>query len=126
MKRSYGDELTGLSAAYTAALDVPDSEVEALRAVLAGAPAVFVGAGGALALAKFAAELHERFCGSLARAATPLEITSLLFPITSRWSCFPRGRGIRTQRQPQRPRSKRVVGVWCSSHNVRGRSLKAP
>lgn len=74
MGRSYQDELVGLAAAYRSALSLPESNIAALRADLTGGPAVFVGAGGALACAKLAAELHERYCGSMARAVTPLEV----------------------------------------------------
>jgi fructoselysine-6-P-deglycase FrlB-like protein/hydroxymethylpyrimidine pyrophosphatase-like HAD family hydrolase len=76
VNRSYRDELAGLPTAYSAALAVPNKEIERLRDALTGAPAVFVGAGGALSCAKFGAEMHERLSGSMARAATPLEVAS--------------------------------------------------
>jgi len=76
VNRSYRDELAGLPVAYSAALAVPNAEIERLRAALIGASAVFVGAGGALSCAKFGAEMHEGLSGSMARAATPLEVAN--------------------------------------------------
>ena len=83
MKRSYSDELESLPTVYAAARAVRESEVGALRADLTGGSAVFVGAGGAAAAARLGAELHERFSGSIARVATPLEFASQPAPATA-------------------------------------------
>jgi hypothetical protein len=73
-----------MGAAYTAQLDrlkhtvqrVAGESFDDLRAALeAVAPcqALFVGTGGALAVAQLAADLHEHRAGMVARAVTPLE-----------------------------------------------------
>ena len=74
MRRCYDDELAALPDAYAAVRRMHDGAIATLRTRLIGAPAVFVGAGGAFAVARLAADLHERYCGKPARAATPLEI----------------------------------------------------
>ena len=83
VKRSYSDEIEGLPTVYAAARAVRESDVSSLRADLTGGSAVFVGAGGTVAVAKLGAELHERFSGSIARVATPLEFASQPAPATA-------------------------------------------
>lgn len=77
-RRTYDAELNDLARAYRGVLDWDgvDSLQRALMAV-AGGPAVFIGTGGTLAVARFAAQLHEYVGGQPARAATPLELASL-------------------------------------------------
>jgi fructoselysine-6-P-deglycase FrlB-like protein/hydroxymethylpyrimidine pyrophosphatase-like HAD family hydrolase len=72
MRRSYQQELNTLPAAYAAARAVSQHVLIDLRDHLVGQPAIFVGAGGAYAVAQLGAELHEHYCGMMARPVTPL------------------------------------------------------
>lgn len=70
----YGDQLSALSDTYE---QIRKADLSALTNVLAGVrrrQATYVGSGGALGIARFAAELHEVRTRSFARAATPLEL----------------------------------------------------
>jgi len=69
----YRRELEALPLTY---VDTLTADIEGLRNALheiGGGPALFVGAGGSMALAHLAARLHERVCRQPARACTPLE-----------------------------------------------------
>ncbi len=82
MKRSYASELLELPETYRS---VVESDVgEAVAAVVrVQRPMLYVGSGGALAVARLAADLHTRSTGELAVAVTPLEAaTSALSPST--------------------------------------------
>jgi hypothetical protein len=71
VKRAYDDELAELSGTYSMgrARDV----ASIAHTVRASGPMLFVGSGGALAVAQLAADLHMHATGALARATTPLE-----------------------------------------------------
>ena len=73
MKPPYRAEIDALDATYAAALEV---SVDALRSavhLLGSRPALFVGSGGSMVLAKLAARLHERACRQPGQALTSLE-----------------------------------------------------
>lgn len=81
-RKSYDAELEDLERHYRRVLDW---DVGLLRSALlrvAGAPALFVGTGGTVAVARLAAQLHERVGGQAGRVVTPLELASV--PPTSR------------------------------------------
>lgn len=78
MGKPYDTELQALTNTYRWALDEP---VENLARAVAGAasvPLLTVGSGGSLTAAHFAASLHQRHAGMLAKAVTPLETVSTL------------------------------------------------
>lgn len=75
---SYDDQLLELGETYRDALTTDLDQLRALLAAVGTRPCVFVGSGGALAVARFAAELHERRTRTFARSATPLELRTLL------------------------------------------------
>jgi hypothetical protein len=82
MKRSYAAELLELPATYRTVVEADVREAVA-NVVRVQRPMLYVGSGGALAVARLAAELHTRSTGELAVAATPLEAaTSALSPTT--------------------------------------------
>ncbi|HQZ36155.1 MAG TPA: hypothetical protein PK020_17135 [Ilumatobacteraceae bacterium] len=82
MKRSYAAELLELPATYRTVVEADVGESVA-NVVRVQRPMLYVGSGGALAVARLAAELHTRSTGELAVAATPLEAaTSALAPTT--------------------------------------------
>lgn len=72
MKRSYAAEIEELQLTFEGVTDPAVGESVA-NAVCVHQPMVFVGSGGALALARFAADLHVHSTGHLATALTPLE-----------------------------------------------------
>lgn len=69
MKRSYAEELSELPATYAAVT----AFVSGLHYPSHG-PMIFVGSGGAVPIARLAAELHQRASGHPAVAMTPLEV----------------------------------------------------
>lgn len=78
MGKPFDTELNALAMTYQWALSEP---VENLARALAGAasvPLLAVGSGGSLTAAHFAASLHQRHSGRLAKAVTPLETVSTL------------------------------------------------
>ncbi len=76
MASHYQRELGKLDSAYRAAMAMDVSRLAASVERWAAQPMLMVGSGGSFSVAKFAADLHERVAGQLARAATPLEIMS--------------------------------------------------
>jgi hypothetical protein len=72
MKRNYDNKVAELPSTYAAVL-ASDAAAAVADAVRVHRPMVFVGSGGALAVARLAADLHIRTTGQLARAMTPLE-----------------------------------------------------
>lgn len=75
VRRAYSDELGELPTTYQRSL--VDADADALAEVVrAAGPMLYVGSGGALAVAQLAADLHTRATGDLARAVTPLEAAS--------------------------------------------------
>jgi hypothetical protein len=77
-RKPYDAELADLEGHYE---DVARWEgIDELRnalMVVAGGPALFIGTGGTLAVARLAATLHEQVGGQPARALTPLELAAL-------------------------------------------------
>ena len=72
MGRPYQTELGQLGTTYDWALGVDiDQLASAIRGVT-NSPLAAVGSGGSLTVAEFAVQLHERHCGILSRALTPL------------------------------------------------------
>ena len=76
MPASHKNELIGLDKVYRTALRVDISSLCKVVERWAQSHMLMVGSGGSYSVATFAADLHEWFTGKLARAATPLEITS--------------------------------------------------
>ena len=76
-RRSYSEELELLAATFmqfrSLRIDNLDRWVNAAR----GLPAIFVASGGALAAARFGADLHEHVTGRLSKAVTPLEFSGM-------------------------------------------------
>jgi hypothetical protein len=75
MKRSYEAELAELPSTYAAVL-AADARDQVAAAVCSQRPMMYVGSGGALAVARLAADLHMSQTGELAVAVTPLEAAS--------------------------------------------------
>ena len=69
-------ELGGLLDVYRAALEHDHSAFREVLAEVAHQPAVFLGSGGALAVAELAAQLHRQTSGRPARATTPLGLAA--------------------------------------------------
>ena len=92
MGREYGAELRELRSTYAGVRDAgPDKAV--CDAVRSERPTVYVGSGGALAVARLAADLHVRSTGQLAVAMTPLEAaTATVSPDTGLVLFSARGR----------------------------------
>jgi hydroxymethylpyrimidine pyrophosphatase-like HAD family hydrolase len=74
----YDAQLASLPSAFREARRADLAELRAVVLRLRGRQALFVGSGGALAVAELAADLHQRTTGELARAVTPLELDGLL------------------------------------------------
>jgi hypothetical protein len=70
---THREELARLGRSYSWALQADISSLVNLVQRIAGRPAVFVGSGGALAVARFAADLHMYYSAALALGVTPLE-----------------------------------------------------
>ena len=75
MRRRYDDELVELRSTYRAVV-ASSASAEVAKVVDSCRSVVFVGSGGALAVARFAADLHMRATGELAVGTTPLEATT--------------------------------------------------
>jgi len=73
VKPPYRSELEALPLTYVDALTADIEELRTALHDIGGGPALFVAAGGSMALAHLAARLHERVCRQPARACTPLE-----------------------------------------------------
>jgi hypothetical protein len=70
-RRTYDAELRALAATYRTSRRFRNSALQ-LAANIGSRPAVYVGSGGAYAVARFAADVHMARTGSLAAAVTPL------------------------------------------------------
>lgn len=75
--RAYERELAQLNATYLTAAMSGGAAMKPLLTCVEDRPAIFVGSGGAFAVAQFAADLHLSETGRVARAATPLEFGSM-------------------------------------------------
>ena len=69
-------ELGGLHDVYRDALECDHTALRDILAEVSCRPSVFVGSGGALAVAAFAAQLHRQTSGRPARATTPLGLAA--------------------------------------------------
>ena len=76
MGKPYASELDQLQEVYAWAFHLDVGRLADAVASLARAPLMVVGSGGSLTAAQVAVYLHQRFAQRLARAATPLEVTS--------------------------------------------------
>jgi hydroxymethylpyrimidine pyrophosphatase-like HAD family hydrolase len=74
----YDGQLLALEDTYAHALAADAGPLRDLLAAVRGQPCIFVGSGGAFAVARLAADLHERRTRTFARSATPLELESLI------------------------------------------------
>lgn len=81
----YGRELARLSDTWAAVHEYDCRKLTAALEGLLGVPTAYVASGGALAVARFAADLHVNRFESLARATTPLEL--LGFGPSRRMAC---------------------------------------
>ena len=91
MKRRYDEELAQLASTYEGVR--MDEEVPVLRGVIdADQAMVFVGSGGTVAVARLAADLHQRATGRLAVPMTPLNLVGAL-PLTATGVCLISARG---------------------------------
>lgn len=73
MGRAYALELERLKRTVAFSCDADIKPLVALLAYLVPRNLIFVGSGGSFTAATFAAALHEKYAGRLARAVTPLE-----------------------------------------------------
>ena len=76
MVSRYLRELSKLDGAYEAALKMDIAPLAACVERWVARPMLMVGSGGSFSVAAYAADLHERISGQLARAATPLDVMS--------------------------------------------------
>jgi hypothetical protein len=74
LKRHHRDEIERLRSSYEWALHADVSPLLRLVESLAGRTTIFVGSGGALAVARFAADLHQHRAAAIAQSKTPLEL----------------------------------------------------
>lgn len=77
-RRSYLAEIDRLPQAYESAMQADIADIARALDGWRGKPLIAVGSGGSYSAAHFAARLHETIIGTLARAATPLEVVSEL------------------------------------------------
>lgn len=75
----YDAELELLDATYTLVRTSSGDALTRLVERLADMPTVFVGSGGAFAIAQLAADLHQHYTGHIGRAMTPLECSATAF-----------------------------------------------
>ncbi len=88
MVRYYKRELDALSQVYSAAQSFDISAISSMVGSLIQLPVLTVGSGGSFSTASFAADLHQRRTGQLARAATPFELVSDDIPQKTATVCF--------------------------------------
>lgn len=74
---AYERELAQLGATYTAARTDGGQAIKRLLEQIEDRPVIFVGSGGAFAVAQLAADLHLHATGRVARAVTPLEFGAM-------------------------------------------------
>lgn len=74
---AYERELAQLGSTYVAARTSGGAAIKLLLEQIEDRPVIFVGSGGALAVAQFAADLHLHATGRVARAVTPLEFGAM-------------------------------------------------
>lgn len=76
-RRSYDFELEQLELSYENVLSFDATHLRRSLLQIAGGPALFVGSGGTLPVARMAARLHESVAGQLAKVVTPLDLARL-------------------------------------------------
>jgi hypothetical protein len=76
MRPTYAHELDRLHSTFYAAANHHFDELREVLERASSRQALFIGAGGALAVAQFAADLHDHRAGMLSRAITPLEFVT--------------------------------------------------
>lgn len=76
MGAPYTEQLHRIERTFSRAASQSFHDIGDLLDAVAARQALFVGAGGTLAIAQLAADLHEQRVGRLARAVTPLEFVS--------------------------------------------------
>ncbi len=72
----YAKEMDNLAATYEWAVKANIDELLEAVSGLADSPLVATGSGGSLSAAHIAASLHEAYAGAVAKAVTPLELTT--------------------------------------------------
>ena len=118
MGRAYADELKRLQQTVSFACDADVKPLVALLAELVSRNLIFVGSGGSLTAATFAAALHESHTGQLAKALTPLEASSR--PATTNTAAVlisARGSNPDIMRAYQSLRFKEPIAAICATEN---------
>ena len=118
MGRAYADELKRLQQTVSFACDADVKPLVALLAELVSRNLIFIGSGGSLTAATFAAALHERHTGQLAKALTPLEASSR--PATTNTAAVlisARGSNPDIMRAYQSLRFKEPIAAICATEN---------
>jgi hypothetical protein len=75
--KPYQSELELLESTYAAAISLDISSIVNVLGDVRPYPLITVGSGGSYTAAHYAALLHERYCGTVARPATPLDAATL-------------------------------------------------
>ena len=88
MTHHYRRELDALGQVYSAALRFDISPIASMVESLVHLPVLTVGSGGSFSTASFAADLHQRRTGQLARATTPFDLLSGDVPHKTATICF--------------------------------------
>ena len=88
MTNHYRRELDALGEVYSAALRFDISPIASMIGALVHLPMLTVGSGGSFSTASFAADLHQRRTGQLARATTPFDLVSGGVPHKTATICF--------------------------------------
>lgn len=78
MGKPYASELKALTTTYGWATTAPVASLARALASASSTPILIIGSGGSLTAAHFAAALHQKHTGKLAKAVTPLEAASHL------------------------------------------------
>lgn len=76
MGKAYTSELASLEATYRFCLDTNTTDIEQFIAKTRKLPLICVGSGGSIAVAQFAAMLHEHYSQTVGRASTPLDVAN--------------------------------------------------
>jgi hypothetical protein len=109
MGRKLRDEIAQLPASLKAASRLDVRPLEDLMKRAAGRPAVFVGSGGAVAVARFAADLYSLSAGGVGYVQTPLELAARAAPTEQAGFLF-----TASGRHPDASASIRRLAADCS------------
>lgn len=74
MGKSYATEIDRLAATYSWAMQAQIASLTGAVCASLSSPLLALGSGGSLTVAHFAASLHQRYTGHIAKAVTPLEL----------------------------------------------------